>query len=112
MKKREEITADHIAHMEGEMGEWIVDCVDFSMYMNKPEVKARYYDLIGKAYPELVITKEEMEESDITEVLNDRFGADEMGEDDYYKYNAFVYNIDPGVWKGFWEYWDECDFKL
>ena len=53
-----------------------------------------------------------MEESDITEVLNDRFGADEMGEDDYYKYNAFVYNIDPGVWKAFWEYWDECDFKL
>jgi hypothetical protein len=114
------ITPDNIEKMENEMGEWIVDIVDASMYFNKPDVKERYFKYFEEKYPELMkLVKEyESEEKskgytrnlDISEVIHD-IVDDKISKEDYYKYCAEIYNLDKKVNEFFWEMWEEYEIE-
>jgi len=88
------ITPDNIEKMENEMGEWIVDIVDASVYFNQPEVKARYNKHFEEKYPEVMkLVKEKAEkeklrpyyrELDISEAIHDI--DDQISKDDYYNF--------------------------
>lgn len=113
------ITPDNIEKMENEMGEWIVDIVDASVYFNQPEVKARYNKHFEEKYPEVMkLVKEKAEkeklrpyyrELDISEAIHDI--DDQISKDDYYKYCAEIYNLDKEVNEFFWEMWEEYEIN-
>jgi exonuclease VII small subunit len=108
------ITPEHISIMEYEMGEWIVDVVDASIYFNKPEVKNRYNEYFDEKYPELMKLVKNLEEDDydISESIRDLKDDGEISEVDYFKYCSEIYNIDRKVNELFWEMWEEYELEL
>jgi hypothetical protein len=117
------ITPEHISKMEYEMGEWIVDVVDASMYFNKPEVKERYDKFFEENHPDIMkLVKEQDTESkesrrfyrelDISEAIHNLLDEEKISEEDYFKCCADIYNLDEKVNEFFWEMWEEYELNL